>query len=145
MSTPHLSGIAALLKPAHPNWSPAAIKSAMMTPADILDNKGKPISDFDHLQAHIYAIGAGHINPIKATDSGLIYDNSPDDYLPYLCGLRTVTNVGDANSSYEVDIIKPEGVNVEVKPNRLYFPKLNEKQTYQMTISSKGKYWPSTT
>lgn len=31
MSCPHVSGIVGLIKTLHPNWSPAAIRSAIMT------------------------------------------------------------------------------------------------------------------
>ncbi|XP_057762272.1 subtilisin-like protease [Arachis stenosperma] len=87
MSCPHLSGIAALLKSAHPDWSPAAIKSAIMTTADTKNLGGLPIVDQRHLKADIFATGAGHVNPNRANDPGLVYDIHPDDYIPYLCGL----------------------------------------------------------
>ena len=45
MSTPHLSGIAALIKSEHPDWSPAMIKSAIMTTADTVRFDGKPVLD----------------------------------------------------------------------------------------------------
>lgn len=87
MSCPHLSGIAALLKSSHPEWSPAAIKSAIMTTADVLNLKGDPILDETHEPADVFAVGAGHVNPSRANDPGLIYDIQPNDYIPYLCGL----------------------------------------------------------
>ncbi|XP_017233328.1 subtilisin-like protease [Daucus carota subsp. sativus] len=87
MSCPHLSGIAALIKSAHPTWSPAAIKSAIMTTADQLNLKNAPFIDQTGSPADIFAVGAGHVNPSKASDPGLVYDNQPSDYIPYLCGL----------------------------------------------------------
>ncbi|KAK7406198.1 hypothetical protein VNO78_07818 [Psophocarpus tetragonolobus] len=87
MSCPHLSGVAALLKSAHPDWSPAAIKSAIMTSGNTVNLGGQPILDQRLLPADIFATGAGHVNPNKAKDPGLVYDIQPDDYIPYLCGL----------------------------------------------------------
>ncbi|CAM8876887.1 unnamed protein product [Rhodiola kirilowii] len=88
MSCPHLSGIAALLKSSHPDWTPAAIRSAIMTSADQINVGKKPIVDQTLTPADRFAIGAGHVNPSKANDPGLIYDIQPDDYLPFLCGLN---------------------------------------------------------
>ncbi|KAL8216656.1 hypothetical protein R6Q57_023493 [Mikania cordata] len=87
MSCPHLSGIATLLKSAHPDWSPAAIKSAIMTTADVINLNNQPIQDERELPASLFAVGAGHVNPCKANNPGLIYDIQADDYIPYLCGL----------------------------------------------------------
>lgn len=88
MSCPHLAGVAALLRSAHPDWSPAAIKSAIMTTADTVNLAHDPILDERFLPADIFATGAGHVNPSKANDPGLIYDIQPKDYIPYLCGLN---------------------------------------------------------
>ncbi|KAL3499650.1 hypothetical protein ACH5RR_038743 [Cinchona calisaya] len=88
MSCPHLSGVAALLKSAHPDWSPAAIKSAMMTTTDLVNLAKNPIEDQRQLPADIFASGAGHVNPARASNPGLIYDIEPKDYVPYLCGLN---------------------------------------------------------
>ncbi|CAN6176126.1 unnamed protein product [Urochloa humidicola] len=75
MATPHVSGLAALLKKQHPIWSPAAIRSALMTTADVVDNSGMRILD-EHLHepAGAYATGAGHVNLRRAMDPGLLYD-----------------------------------------------------------------------
>ncbi|KAL3499452.1 hypothetical protein ACH5RR_038545 [Cinchona calisaya] len=95
MSCPHLSGIVALLKSTHPDWSPAAIKSAIMTTADIVNLAKNPIEDQTLLPANVFATGSGHVKPSRANNPGLIYDIEPKDYIPYLCGLNyTNTEVG---------------------------------------------------
>ncbi|XP_058101359.1 subtilisin-like protease SBT1.2 [Magnolia sinica] len=90
MACPHVSGIAALLRSAHPSWSPAAIKSAIMTTADDADHLGNPIMDGSK-PAGIFAMGAGHVNPRRAMDPGLIYDIKPDEYIIHLCNLGYTT------------------------------------------------------
>ncbi len=82
MSTPHVAGVAALLKQAHPDWSPAAIKSALMTTAYqnvTLSDGTTPAIPFD--------FGSGHIDPNKANDPGLVYDITADEYDAFSCGV----------------------------------------------------------
>ncbi|KAJ6357642.1 hypothetical protein OIU78_005481 [Salix suchowensis] len=78
MACPHATGAAAYVKSYHPTWSPAAIKSALMTTASSmsggLDNDAE------------FAYGAGHINPVRAINPGLVYDAGPIDYIKFLCG-----------------------------------------------------------
>lgn len=180
MSCPHLGGISALLKSSHPDWSPAAIKSAIMTSATQANLAGGLILDERNLPADVFATGSGHVNPSKANDPGLVYDLQPDDYIPYLCGLgytdsqimtivqhpvkcsnissipeaqlnypsfsiqlgantqtctRTVTNVGEATSTYNLNIEIIPGVNVVVEPLQLSFTEVNQKMTYQISFS----------
>ncbi|KAG8385917.1 hypothetical protein BUALT_Bualt03G0095100 [Buddleja alternifolia] len=87
MSCPHVAGIVGLLKTLHPDWSPAAIRSAIMTSARTRDNTVNPMSDEDHSEATPFAYGAGHIRPNRAMDPGLVYDVGTNDYLDFLCGL----------------------------------------------------------
>ena len=89
MACPHISGLAALLKAAHPTWSPAAIKSALMTTAYIKDNSnGTMVDESTGVVADVFDFGAGHVDPMRAMDPGLVYDITPVDYVNFLCNLN---------------------------------------------------------
>ncbi|WOG91390.1 hypothetical protein DCAR_0310639 [Daucus carota subsp. sativus] len=77
MSCPHATGAAAYVKSFHPSWSPAAIKSALMTTATIVDPRKNEDGEF--------AYGSGQINPIEAVDPGLIFNASEADFVNFLC------------------------------------------------------------
>ncbi|KAE8648003.1 hypothetical protein Csa_021395 [Cucumis sativus] len=78
MSCPHATAAAVYVKTFHPTWSPAAIKSALMTTATPLNAKLNTQVEF--------AYGAGHINPLRAVHPGLLYDAYESDYVRFLCG-----------------------------------------------------------
>ena len=82
MSSPHVAGLAALLKDQHPDWSPAMIKSALMTTGyDVLDGPNtNPLV--------IFRQGAGHVRPNSAADPGLVFDSNMIDWLGFLCGTQ---------------------------------------------------------
>ncbi|KAK7400076.1 hypothetical protein VNO78_11276 [Psophocarpus tetragonolobus] len=87
MSCPHVSGIVGLLRALYPSWSPAAIKSAIMTTATTLDNQVEQLLNATDGKANPFSYGAGHVQPNRAMDPGLVYDTTIHDYLNFLCAL----------------------------------------------------------
>ncbi|HJU52144.1 MAG TPA: S8 family peptidase [Acidimicrobiia bacterium] len=87
MSSPHGAGLLALLKQAHPDWTAAMAKSAMMTTArqDVTKQDQTTAADpFD--------MGAGHVDPGGTAGAagsmfnpGIVYDAGFVDYLGFLC------------------------------------------------------------
>ncbi|KAI9124007.1 hypothetical protein K1719_005307 [Acacia pycnantha] len=190
MACPHVSGAAALLKSAHPDWSPAAIRSAMMTTGTLLDNRNQLMIDEATGKASTpYDFGAGHLNLGRAMDPGLVYDITDKDYVNFLCAvgygpkliqvmtrspsncparkplpenlnypsfvalfpsstkgvssktfIRTVTNVGPANSTYRARVeSQPQGVRVSVRPSQLTFSGSVKKRSYVLTVTADGQ------
>ncbi|XVF64087.1 hypothetical protein PTKIN_Ptkin09bG0139100 [Pterospermum kingtungense] len=156
----HASGVAALLKGAHPEWTAAAIRSALMTTANPLDNTMKPIRDKgeENLSfASPFATGAGQIDPNQALDPGLVYDAAPapQDYVYLLCAMNfsqkqilTITRSNSYScSNPSSDLNYPSFIalyNPNVtKTTTLVFGNTYEKQSFTVTISyssnKKGK------
>ncbi|KAL7596665.1 hypothetical protein Lser_V15G30540 [Lactuca serriola] len=141
MSCPHLAGIAALLKSEHPDWSPAAIKSAMMTTASQVNLKGHAIvdqKDARFIHADVFTIGAGHIKPSKSNDPGLVFDIQPNDYIPYLCGL------GYTPIQIEMITKKKVSCSKTIPEAQLNYPsfvvslKKGDTKTYSRTVTNVG-------
>ncbi|CAJ2659042.1 unnamed protein product [Trifolium pratense] len=109
MACPHVAGVAALVKGAHRNWSPAAVRSAIMTTSDILDNNKEHIKDIETgNRATPFALGAGHVNPNRALNPGLVYDVGLQDYVNLLCALNfTQKNITAITRSSSYDCSKP--------------------------------------
>ena len=80
MASPHIAGIGALLKAAHPTWLPSEIKSALMTTArDTVSSADDP-----------FAQGSGFVDPNPATDPGLVYPTTANEYRQYMVSLGVV-------------------------------------------------------
>jgi subtilisin family serine protease len=156
MSSPHIAGLAAVVRSAHPDWSPMMIKSALMTSSED--------TGATHFQE-----GSGHVVPTAAIDPGLVYDSGFLDWFGFLCGTgqlvssacsvlgidpsdlntpniaigelagsqtvtRTVTNVGPAGT-YNVSVDAPPGIDVSVSPASITLD-TGASATYEVTFTS---------
>ena len=81
MSSPHVAGLFALIKQAHPDWTPAMAKSALMTTANTKVN-----AEDRKTPANPFQMGAGEIDPGKVSsrksvfNPGLVYDAGLFEY-----------------------------------------------------------------
>ncbi|MGH3507473.1 MAG: S8 family serine peptidase [Nocardioidaceae bacterium] len=129
MSTPHVAGLAAVVTERRPSFSAAALKSAIITTAQDIEQAG-PL-----------ASGAGVATP-AAVDPGLVYDTDPSDWRRFLAGdlpgralnqpsiavgqlvgtqtvTRTITNVGRAPERYDATLTGLRGLSAAVDPTRV--------------------------
>lgn len=138
MAAPHLAGAAALVKAAHPGWTPAQIRSALMMTA---------VTDGVYLADGMTAVtpfdaGAGRVDVSRAVRAGLLLSESRANYLaadpaaggdpmalnlPSLANgscldtcfwVRTVTNVTSQPATWTAVITAPAGIEIAVAPSR---------------------------
>lgn len=130
-SAAHVAGLAALVTAERPDWSPAMVKSSMLTTAGDLATAGDPRSQ-----------GAGQVEAADLLDPGLVLDVAPRRYRAWLDGavptrnlnlpsiavgdltgtsrvVRRVTNVSDSTETYVADVTGLDGLGVRVRPSTL--------------------------
>ncbi|OMO66732.1 hypothetical protein COLO4_30414 [Corchorus olitorius] len=136
MSCPHAAGVAAYVKTFHPDWSPSAIKSALMTTAWAMDQSKSLGGEF--------AYGSGHINPIKARDPGLVYEALKEDYIKLFCSIgytldqiKAITGDNSSSCPPSSQSVLPKDLNY---PSMAAFVKSNESFTvnFHRTVTNVG-------
>jgi subtilisin family serine protease len=132
MAAPHVAGAAAVLKGRYPNWSPMAIKSALLTSATDRDTNGDPIKNDSGSAGNPFGYGAGQIQPKRAMDPGLVYDSSYDDWTRFVCGSGQVAETHELCAKGKID------------PSNLNYPTISigdlaGKQTVQRTVRNVGQ------
>lgn len=141
MAGPHVAGSMAVMRSLYPDWSPAAIRSAIIMTAiagTSRDYDMGPVTPFDY--------GNGRIDMSKAALVGLVMEVTYEEYKaanPDLGGdmrtlnipsyqnsncmggctfTRTVKNVAGVATSYSVDVTKTDDVDIVVTPASFTIP-----------------------
>ncbi|GJM91995.1 hypothetical protein PR202_ga08418 [Eleusine coracana subsp. coracana] len=107
-----------------------------MTTAYNTDNAGNIIREagFTRRVSTPFARGAGHVDPNRALDPGLV---SYDDKVTQR---RRVTNVARfTGGTYTLNITSPRGVRVTVNPPRLHFFRGQRRKRYEVTFEAQGE------
>ncbi|MFB0980541.1 MAG: S8 family serine peptidase [Alteromonadaceae bacterium] len=91
MSSPHTAGAGAVLKSAHPTWTPDNIRSALMLTAttDVRKEDGETPAD-------VFDMGSGSIRVNLATNTGLVMDETFANYMkanPSVSGKPETLNI----------------------------------------------------
>ncbi|WP_263731734.1 S8 family serine peptidase [Cellulomonas sp. SG140] len=152
MSSPHATGISALVRAAHPDWTPGQVKSALMTSSlqSVVNADGGPAGVFDR--------GAGSIRADRAVQPTLTFDVSAKDMaasatdplhrvdldLPSiavnplpgaLLTTRTAKNVSGRTLAFSAAATGADGLKVTVQPARFT---LRPGQTQRLRILVDG-------
>ena len=158
MSSPQVAGLAALYLGERPLATPGEIKSALMTSAyDTVDANGDTNTD-------PFVQGAGHVDPTKMFEPGLLYLNDTDDWYSYIQGIgydvgaepvdpsnlnlasiaigsltapETITRTVTSTEAgtFRAQPVTVPGVNAVVSPATLSFGAAGESASYTVTFT----------
>ncbi|WP_341976179.1 S8 family serine peptidase [Microbacterium sp. LWO13-1.2] len=162
MSSPHVAGLGALYLGERPNATPAEVKSAMMTTAydTVLADGSANTNPFEQ--------GAGHVDPTRYFEPGLLYLNGIADWAAFIEGkdlaefdgvepidgsdlniasisigslasAQTVTRtVTSTEAGTFTASVDVPGVDVTVEPATLEFGAAGETATFNVTFDNKS-------
>lgn len=137
MASPHIAGLAALIAAEHPDWSPMAVKSALLTST----------KDYANAESNQAVVGGtGFVEPRAFLEPGLVFDSTEADWDAFLADpstgydlnaayvsipalgaeptvvTRTVTNPGGADATFEASFAGPDTLSVTVEPSTVTVP-----------------------
>nr|WP_209320105.1 S8 family serine peptidase [Paenarthrobacter nicotinovorans] len=161
MASPHVAGFGALILGKNPKWSPATVKSAMMTTAGPVKLANGSVNK------DVFATGAGQVDPAKVLSPGLVYDATTEDYLKFIQGTgmdlgmeglgttaprdMNVPSFALGNLAGKIEVTRTvtaltpglyratanvPGVNVKVTPSVLNFGAAGEKKTFKVQFEN---------
>jgi hypothetical protein len=168
MSSPHSAGVSALVKSAHPDWTPEEIKSALMTSSVqsvVKEDGATPATPFDR--------GAGSIRADRAVNPTLVFNETYANFVAAgsdvlhridlnlasvdattmsgsISTQRTAINVSGHFQNMDVSVTQPAGVTITVGNNNhaLHIDK-DASLTFPITIDApnvaNGQYFGSIT
>lgn len=135
MSCPHVAGIAALIKSLHRDWSPAAIRSALVTTASQTGTDGMNIFEegSTRKEADPFDIGGGHVNPNKAMNPGLVYDITVEDYIQFLCFMGHNDASISRLTKSKINCLKNNHLALDLNLPSITIPNLHNNETVTVT------------
>ncbi|MEH7349735.1 S8 family serine peptidase [Gottfriedia acidiceleris] len=123
MATPNVVGVAALLKQANPNITPAQIKETLMNTADPLNG------DYS-----VYEVGAGQVDPYEA-----IHSQSRIEVMDETKGAQdkkgNLKTIKDLTGALAFGVFAPAGSNVSDQRSLSIYNNSNQAKTYDVNVS----------
>jgi hypothetical protein len=137
VAAPQVAGAAAVLESTHPAWSPAYVKSALLTTARPLDGTPSALVE-----------GAGEVDLGRAVDPGLVYPgtgstgNAATLAVAGLVGTRvverTVRNVAAQPETYSIGVRGLHGIDVAVDPS-VFTVQPGQTLRYRITLRANSR------
>jgi hypothetical protein len=154
MSSPHAAGVSALVKAAHPTWTPEEIKSSLMTsslqsvvkedgttPADAFDMGAgsiradravNPTLVFNETYANFVAAGTDSIHRVDLNLPSVDATTMTGDVVTH----RTATNVSGKNQTLVANVTAPAGVTITVNGGKAIHVARDASVTFPIEISA---------